>query len=443
MKVQKIIKILFLCSSIFLLNCTDTEDNTPNDIKLNKFVWGGMNAYYKWQKQVPNLADDKFNNDDELHNYLKEFKSPEELFDSLRIKKKQKLPNGKLLKKDKTSKFIGNYHKLEYEEKDVDFGTGITYETENISGKIYATITYVIPGSNAEKQGIKRGLVFDKVNDIQLTKNNIDTIFNKNSFSITLFNSNTKYNVTKTEIIRNPIKVRKTFEHKGYKIGYLFYDKFSPNFDKELNFVFKDFKDFGVNKLIIDLRDNKGKGSLKTASYLASMITGQFKNKVFCKEVWNEKVMKNTTDTEKFIHRFSDEIKHDDFTEKINSLNLNKVYFIITEKTTSISETLINGLKAYIDVELIGRGTAGHEFGYITLYDSNNYTKDGYDFDNSHTKALKIIAFETKNAKNYSSSNGYTPPLDTRIPKTTYEKNLGDKEELFLKKTLEYITNNN
>ncbi len=439
MKVQRIIKTLFLCGSIFLYNCTDIEENTPNDIKLNKFVWGGMNAYYKWQKKIPNLADDKFIDEKELNDYLKKFNNPQELFDVLRINEVRKIDN-KLLKEDKTSKIIDDYHILEKEKEDKYFGTGIVYKTKSVGDKIYATITNVIPGSDADKQGIRRGFTFDKVDDTQLTTSNIKTIFDKNSYTITLFNSTTKYTLTKTEIIETPIKMYKTFDYNEYKIGYLFYDKFSPNFDKELNSVFKDFKDFGVNKLIIDLRDNKGKGSLKTASYLASMITGQLKNKVFCKEVWNEKVMKNN-DAEKFIYRFTDEIQHDDFTEKINTLNLRKVYFITTEKTESIAETLINGLKAHIIVKLIGRKTAGKEFGYITLYDSDDYTKGGYNLDNSHTKALKLIAFETKNAKNYSSSNGYVQnSLIRKKDESKILKNLGNIQEDFLAKTLFYIS---
>ena len=58
--------ILFLLISIVITatSCTDSDDNLgqlPNS-DLNNFVWKGLNKYYLWKDDVPNLADDKFKN---------------------------------------------------------------------------------------------------------------------------------------------------------------------------------------------------------------------------------------------------------------------------------------------------------------------------------------------------------------------------------------------
>jgi len=61
---------LLLIISIFLLSCS-------------KEVWGGMNAYYKWQGEVDDLADFNFSTREQLNNYLSGFETPDDLFNSL------------------------------------------------------------------------------------------------------------------------------------------------------------------------------------------------------------------------------------------------------------------------------------------------------------------------------------------------------------------------
>ena len=40
--------------------------DVPIADKINAFIWKGMNTYYLWKKEVPNLADNRFRNFDEL-----------------------------------------------------------------------------------------------------------------------------------------------------------------------------------------------------------------------------------------------------------------------------------------------------------------------------------------------------------------------------------------
>ena len=57
----------------------------------------------------------------------------------------------------------------------------------------------------------------------------------------------------------------------------------------QLNSIFAEFKSQGVNDLVVDLRYNGG-GSVSTAIWLSSMITGQFNGEVFFREEWNTEI---------------------------------------------------------------------------------------------------------------------------------------------------------
>jgi carboxyl-terminal processing protease len=68
-------KIVFLLfTSLFLFqSCQKDEDDiaAPKALEIQNFIWKGMNQYYLWQSDVPNLADDKFKNQTELNAFLK------------------------------------------------------------------------------------------------------------------------------------------------------------------------------------------------------------------------------------------------------------------------------------------------------------------------------------------------------------------------------------
>ena len=53
--------ILFLLAAFTFQSCQDNDDvAVPNNLDINDFVWKGMNLYYLWQADVPNLSDNKF-----------------------------------------------------------------------------------------------------------------------------------------------------------------------------------------------------------------------------------------------------------------------------------------------------------------------------------------------------------------------------------------------
>lgn len=442
---KNVIKLLLLTViSVTLYNCSKkkevieyTEDNPI--VKINEFIWKGMNVYYKWQSKVPDLSDRRFSSEQQLKDYLTGFKSPAKFFSSLLYQYGTT---------DRFSWIVQDYEALEKSFQGIRTTTGmkvVLYKYKNGSDSRFAYVRDVVAGSDADKKGVKRGMIFNKVNGAFITENNYSTLFNNNSLTITIADYNNgnpvatekTFDLVKTEVKENPVKIAKIINRGDKKIGYLMYNQFASSYDGELNKAFATFKAGGITDLIVDLRYNGG-GSVRTATYLGSMITGQFTGQLYSKQIWNEKVMKNV-DNAHFKNYFTNEINNGTIKEPINSVNMTKVYFIVTNRTASASELVINALKAYIDVKLIGSQTVGKQVGSITLYDSENFMKSGKNLNSGHKWAMQPIVLEITNKNGENNPNGYIPEIQME-ESIANSGVLGDPSEPMLKRTLQYMT---
>ena len=438
----KTLIVLFI--SIFFINCSSESEATPENLEVHDFVWKGLNAYYLWQSDKPNLADTRFNNQGQLNSFLQEFSSPENLFENLLNR-----PT------DRFSWIVDDYIALENSFQGITLNSGMEFglvRYEDTPTNLFAYVRYVIPNSDAAAKGIARGMLFNSVDDTPLTETNYNSLlFGENTtYSIGFADYNygnpisngTSIEVTKSQLQENPIAVSKVITDGSQKIGYLMYNQFSSAFDAELNAAFANFKSETVNDLIIDLRYNGG-GSVRTATYLGSMVTGQFNNELFSKQVWNEKVQA-ALDESNFINNFTNQINHDNINEAINSLELTRIYFIITGSSASASELVINSLSAHIDVKLIGTKTVGKQVGSVTLYDSDNLSKNGDNLNQNHQYAMQPIVFEIKNKDDQNYPNGIVPGVT--LPGIELAENygnlgvLGERSDPLLDRTLLYIS---
>ena len=447
MKLLKVFLVSFLIVSI--TSCSD-KDDTPANIQIPNFVWKGLNAYYLWQDQVPDLSDRRFSNDQELYSYLSTKNDPAAFFSSLLY-----LPNEYPKDPNRTySWIVEDYIALEQAFQSNRLTTGMKVKGKSFSdgsGGYYVYVYDVAKGSDAETNGVTRGMLITQVNGTTITEANVNSLFNNDSFTIHLANYNagnpvangTTISLTKSQLIENPIKEAKVITNGSKKIGYIMYNQFSNSFDGDLNAEFLKFKNDAIDDLIIDLRYNGG-GSVQTAVYLGSMVTGQFKDELFSKQVWNSKVMA-VTDPNQLINNFTDQILNKDdsgnvvLDEAINSLNLGTVYFIVSDNTASASELIINSLSPYINVRLVGVQTYGKHVGSITLYDSENFRKNGPNFRTNHTWAMQPIVLEIQNKNGENKPEGF-------IPEVTLEEDpgnlgiIGDPTEPLLQRTIQYIT---
>ncbi|QSW87685.1 peptidase S41 [Flavobacterium endoglycinae] len=442
--ILKSVLLLFLLA-FSLQSCEDQDDvESPADLQINDFIWKGLNQFYLWQPDVPNLADDRFSTQNDLNSFLRGYSDPEDLFQNLLYKPISKFPKGQAV--DRFSWIVEDYSVLEQELQGTSKNDGVDYRLSykpNSTTELVGFVRYILPNSYASAKNIKRGDLFTGVNGTQLTVSNYQSLLNADSYTLnmaTYDGSTIKTNgvtvpLVKTTLDENPVFINKVIVSGSHKIGYLMYNGFYSNYDAQLNSAFASLKGEGITDLVLDLRYNGG-GSINTAARLASMITGQFKDKIFAKEKWNPKVNEfyENEDPESLNVRFVDKIDG----AAINSLNLNKIYIITTDGTASASELVINGLVPYISVIQIGETTVGKNVGSVTLYDSPTFGKANRNLN--HKYAMQPLVLKIVNANDFGEYTDGLKPTYEQLEYITNMGVLGDASEPLLNLAISKIT---
>jgi carboxyl-terminal processing protease len=431
--------ILFFLAAFTFQSCQDNDDvAAPINLEINDFIWKGMNLYYLWQADVPNLSDTKFANQSALNAFLSGYPVPENLFNALRVNENI----------DRFSWIVDDYLELEGQlqgttnNNGVEFG--LSYKSSG-STEIIGWVRYIIPNSDASTKNIKRGDVFYGVNGTQLTVNNYQALLfgSNNDYTLNMadinggaFTPNGKsVALTKTVLDEHPILVNKVIVSGSHKIGYLMYNGFYADYDTDLNTAFGSLKSQGITDFVLDLRYNGG-GSVQTAARLASMITGTFTGQVFAKQQWNAKIESYfaANDPESLKNLFTDKIG----TTAINSIGMTKVYILTSASTASASELVINGLKPYITVVQIGDVTVGKNVGSVTLYDSPTFGKENRN--PSHRYAMQPIVLKIVNSLGYGDyQTGLVPDFQLKETLSSLDV-LGNTTEPLLSLAIAKIT---
>ncbi|WP_238300015.1 S41 family peptidase [Polaribacter irgensii] len=447
---NKYILISLLFISVFSVSCSKEEKVLPETFQvtsadeINAFIWKGLNSYYLWQKEVPTLADTRFKNLEEKHIYFRRYSSSEATFNSL-LKKPE----------DRFSWIVDDYVALENSFQGINLSTGLDFglvRYQDNSSNIFGYVRYVIPNSSAAAEKMERGMIFNTINGEILTDQNYSSLlFGDNiavSVGLAAYNggnpqaNGTQYDLTKTEITENPIAIAKVIETDNKKIGYLLYNQFVSSYDVDLNTKFDYFKSENIDDLIIDLRYNGG-GSVQSATYLGSMVAGQFPNEVYSKQRWNEKIVAQVS-SDFLTNRFATKITTSDSEVAINSLELPRVYFIVSGSSASASELVISSLNPYIAVRVIGVETVGKQVGSVTLYDSDNLQRSGANLNTKHSYAMQPIVLEITDKNGINYPGGIIPEVN--FSGVEIKENfgnlgvLGERTDPLLDSALKYIT---
>jgi len=416
-------------------------DTTEEASAQKQFVWNAMNYWYYWQGEVPELADDHFTNDQDFQDYLKQFRDAEALFNGLLYEQS-----------DDFSFFIDDYEEFEQSQQGISESFGYEYglvRISNSSDNIFGYVQYVLSGSPAEDAGLVRGDIFTQVDGTQLTVNNYrDLLFGTTSYELglaeiqddTLKGTDETVQLQAVTLQENPIFTTSVIDTNSTKVGYLMYNAFQTNSHDELNDAFGNFKSQNIDELILDLRYNGG-GAGITSQTLAGFISGLDSTNVFAKYTYNDKRSQYDRSVNIVNEVTVYENGQEQSTESMNQLSLNKLYVLTGYGTASASELLINGLKPYMDVVLIGRQTVGKDEGSYTLYDSGQpYFEKPKNPDQKIAIQPIVLKLVNKNGLDYP--DGFVP--DYEVNELDYLESglppLGSVDEPLLGKALEVIT---
>ena len=442
MKILKHLLFIFIVSFVSI-SCFEDIDDNPASIKdLNDFVYRGMNTYYLYKDDVPDLANNRFS-DSEYDAFLNSYNAPEALFNHL-IYQPETI--------DRFSWITSNYIELEAflngttQNNGMDFGL---VRRQTGSSDVFGYVGYVLPNTSASNQGLQRGDIFYAVNGNALNDNIYQSLLSGNTYTLnlgtyddngtpepgddTITPNGQSVTLTKSPYTENPIFKRDVFQIAGRNVGYLVYNGFTRDFDAQLNDTFGYFSNNNIQDLVLDLRYNPG-GSVNTAILLSSMIAGR-NGEIFSTEEWNNDIQSQLS-VESTVNRFTN---NDDGTP-LNILNLNRVYVLTTKRSASASELVINCLRPYINVIQIGTSTTGKYQASITLYDSPDFRRQGAN--PSHLYAMQPLVLKSLNAAGVTD---YYEGLDPDILVSENYSNmgvLGDQNELLLSVALQHIEDN-
>jgi len=312
-----------------------------------------------------------------------------------------------------------------------DFGLDVFYPTVSLSDLRVMDVT---KGSPAYLQGVRKGWQIISINgstNIAYDGPNYGNSTNLNMVINAVYNSNTTTFVFKkpdASIVTttlnagvyniDPIPFDSVYTFGARKVGYLVFSSFIDisNIKTELDTKFANFAAKGVTDLVIDLRYNGG-GSVGTSEYMANLIApntvGTDSTKTMYTYDFNNTIKTSNYSTftktcklpppysTHFYSELFDTFKIDITTnfKKKGNVNVQNVVFIVTKSTASASELLINNLKPYMNVSLIGKTTYGKPVGFIAI------PVGGYD--------MYAISFRTINANGQGDYyNGMIPAVD-------------------------------
>lgn len=356
-----------------------------------------MQAWYLYLDQMPARDPDNFD-------------SPSAMLDALRVNPP-----------DRYSFITDRESSLRFTEDGERIGIGLSAIL--VEEPDDYRVVDVIGGSPAAAAGMARGDRLLTINGRTVAdwfqNEGLGTAFGPDEEGVTVTLSARRPNgeeysleLEKTLFEVDPVSVVETFELvDGRKVGYLHFRSFILPAQERLDEVFTDLQSRGVNELVLDMRYNGG-GRLSVAEQLAGQIAGDAViDEVFARMIHNQ--------------ARSDNNRERTFGEETAALGLDRLVVIGTARTASASELVVNGLRPYMAVDLIGQRTFGKPVG-------------SYGFDVCE-KILFPTAFAIRNALGEGDYfDGLAPTCEAP---DELERALGDSQEGSLAQALHFLNN--
>lgn len=410
---------------------------------VNDWIYEEMSIYYLWNDKIPRNPNFSL--------------KPNLFFDSILYKYSSSNPTG-----DRFSWIQDDYVELlqslsGVSSDELGFDYILVWGDENKTHYLPLVI-YAKKGSDAIAKGLTRGDFITKVNGQNITPQNISTVLGgsgSKTLSIAKWNYNEadkKFYLTDADDItismhknfaENPVYLDSVYTVGDKKVGYLTYNFFatdkgdnSSDYDKLLMQRLKSIKDKGATEMVLDLRYNSG-GAVSSAIALASaLVKNRSTDNILVTSQYNAIVhdaLKKEYGADYNKEYFIDKIKKGNTTiAEIPDMNLDRIYVLTGYYTASASEFVINGLKPYMDVVLIGETTYGKNVGSITIFEED---------DPKNKWGMQPIIVRYANSLGHSDfTAGFTPNYEIDEFEDLYLYPTGDTNDPLLARAIALIT---
>lgn len=405
MKIRSILWVLVIMTFVSSCRKNDSTGNPAgtSEDKIKDSVLAISRDVYLWNSQIPSDFNARL------------YKGPEEIMTAIR---QYSTETGFAQPVDH---FSFAMKKTEWENLSSgiasDFGMRAFFFTDND-----LRVRSVEQNSPAGLAGIHRGWKITKVaGNSDITSGNSsflsDKIYKSTSTTFTFEKadgSSVDITLDAATYKDDPVILDTVYNEGAKKAGYLVFNSFlgdTSAVNQEIQQVFSRFVSEGVTDVVVDLRYNGG-GYVSMQENLANyLIKPSASGSIMMSQVYNDNYS-DLNETTKF--------------RKLGSLDVNNIYFIVSDNTASASELLINNLKPYMNVKLVGpESTYGKPVGFFPIG-----AGDWYVFP---------VSFRSTNGEGSGNYfNGIN--VDNEV-KDGLNKDWGDADESALKSVLGYISN--
>jgi len=359
----------------------------------NLYVRDVMSDIYFWYREIPALDPVKF-------------ESPEAYLDAIRYKTL-----------DHTFSYITSRAANDAFFSDSQFiGFGFSMW---LTAADELRISDVFPDSPASEATLARG---DRIIEINgqtvaalLDAGGLDDVFGPSDIGVEgqliVRRGDTTYqaHMIKRLVTIPTVSLTKVYETNGRRVGYVAFKNFvQPSFDA-LDVAFTDLRARQVDELVLDLRYNGG-GLVSVAQHLASLIGGsRTGGQVFAEYFHNDR----NTFRNKTLR----------FEQPSNALTLDRLFVITTRASASASELVINALRPFMPVLVVGDRTYGKPVGQYAIPFCD--------------KVLAPVSFAVRNAN--SEGDYFDGIAPTCAAPDDLDSQLGDVNEGSLREALTVI----
>ena len=378
--------VAFIALSVSLTSCSKSGEGSKTEtdsLQVKTFIDQMMRQFYYWADQMPSSVNKKGN-------------SVEDYFNSL------------LVRKDRWSWMMNGetYNAME---------TGITTsygfhisQPIDYFGDYDVYITYVDKNSPLGKAGVTRGWRLAKMNGTD-----VETLIRNDRFYDEIYKPSNKFtfdkpdgtsvdlNLSQVSFQTNSVSMTKIFTSadcdklsSSAKVGYILFNTFNSTMKSEIVSALDQMKSSGVTDLILDLRYNGG-GDLDVCGDMAGLLApASADGKVFLTLEHN--LANKEEDHSYYIKRSA------------KSLDLSRLFVITGSGTASASESLINCLNPYMDIQTVGGQTYGKPNGMYVFYYPQKVAQKYIDY------AFLPICFYCMNSQGKADFDNGIVPLQKR-----------------------------